>query len=311
MASKRPSIRSAADEPPAYQTTLPTTSLSKPIPEEDSEERNSPIESRSRRQKARPSSSRHEYDRDDSDEPPAGDCRGGKQNATATRSHQDDGRGRGLYDQDDSDEPPAGDRRGGKQKASARPSRCDDRRRRYDSRDDDRYGGSRRDHGNKARDQSESRSRSRSRDRASSTALVKYGGSSRALSKRDGRSKTGTKDKGSSRAKHDHSDDEEEEVIKIARYIAIDIDELYSDDVERLCELLDVRASKVKQWCERELVRKDKTTGLIDFKRLIVAVDEEDAKKLRRLTKKLEEEAQAERRYGGHSQHRGHDCSRA
>lgn len=88
--------------------------------------------------------------------------------------------------------------------------------------------------------------------------------SSRDVSKRDSRSKANTKGAGSSRARYGHSDDEEEEeVIKISRYIAVDFHELDTECVEDLCELLDVRASKVKQWCERELIRKDNTTGCL------------------------------------------------
>ncbi|MCJ1428080.1 hypothetical protein MMC29_005988 [Sticta canariensis] len=274
MASRRPSRRSAAGEPPAYQTAVPKTSLTRYIPEEDSEDNSPPKESRSRKSRPQPRSSRREDDKDDSVELPAKSRRGGKQPATATSSRRDDD---------------------------------DDRRGRYDSDDDDRYGGSRRDHGNRARDQSRSRSRSRNRDRTRTTALVKHGESSKAVSKWDGRSKADARSKGSSRAKHDHFDDEEEEeVIKISRYIAVDIDEVHPGCVEQLCELLDVRASKVKQWCERELIRKDNTTGLLDLKCLISKVDEEDAKKLTRFVKKLADEAKAAKIDGGHNQHPGH-----
>ena len=280
MASRRPSKRSAAGEPPAYQTAVPKTSLTKYIPEEDSEDNSPPKESRSRKSRQsrpQPRSSRREDDKDDSDELTAKSRREGKQPARATSSRHDD--------RDDRD----------------------NRRGRYDRGDDDRYGGSRRDYGNRARDQSESRRRSRNRDRTRTTALVKHGESSKAVSKWDGRSKADARSKGSSRAKHDHSDDEEEEeVIKISRYIAVDIDEVNPDCVEELCELLDVRASNVKQWCERELISNDNTTGLLDLKRLISKVDEEDAKKLRRFVKKLADEAKAAKIDGGHNQPRGH-----
>lgn len=302
MASRRPSKRSAADEPPAYRTAVPKSSLTKFIPEEDSEDNSPPKESRSRKSKPQPRSSRRD-DKDDSDELPAKSRRGGKQPRSSRRD-----------DEDDSDELPAKSRRGGKQPAKATSSRRDDRddrRGRYDSGDDDRYGGSRRDNGNRARDQSESRSRSRNRDRTRTTALVRHGESSRAVSKWDGRSKATARSKGSSRAKRDPSDDdEEEEVIKISRYIALDIDQLDRDCVEELCELLDVRPNKVKQWCERELIRKDNTTGLLDIKPLISKVDEEDAKKLRRFVKKLADEAKAAKLLdSGHNQHQGHSHS--
>lgn len=142
--------------------------------------------------------------------------------------------------------------------------------------------------------------------------MGKHGESSRAVSKRDIRSKADGIGKGSSRAKQGNPDDEEEEeVIKITRYIAANFDELEPETVERLCELLlDVRASKVKQWYERELIRRDLNTGLMDIKRLVSAVDEEDAKKLRRLMKHPEEENKVARMYGGHNQDRGYDRSR-
>lgn len=109
-----------------------------------------------------------------------------------------------------------------------------------------------------------------------------------------------------------HSDDEEEEeVIKISRYIAADFHELDRDSVEELCKLLDVRASKVKQWCERELIRKHSTTGLIDMKRLMNVVDGgEDAKKLQRFVKKQEDENKAAMVSGGQSQHYCYDHAR-
>lgn len=137
--------------------------------------------------------------------------------------------------------------------------------------------------------------------------MVKHGESSKAVSKRDGRSKADSRSKRSSRAKHDHSDDdEEEEVIKISRYTAVDIDEMRPGAVEQLCELLDVRASKVKQWCDRELIRADKTRGALDVKRLISTVDEEDAKKLRRFVKKIADEDAMAKMTGGHIIHPGH-----
>lgn len=274
MASGEPSKRSAANEPPAYQADPSESIFGQEISEKDSEDSSPPRELRSRRQKTQPSSSR---------------------------------RGHDGYS---SNESPAGDRHGGKQEAKVKSSRHDDRRGKYDSGDDDRYGGSRRDHGNKARDQRESRSRSRSRDRVTTTALGKHGESSRAVIKRYGPSKADGTGKGSSRAKHGNPDDEkEEEVIKITRYIAADFDELEPESVERLCEVLDVRASKVKQWCEREFIRRDLTTGLMDIKRLLYVLDEKDAKKLRRLMKQLEEKNKVARMYGGHNQDRGYDHS--
>lgn len=272
MASRRPSKRSAATQPPAYQTVLPKTDLTKKIAEQDSEDNGPPKESRSRTQNTQTASSRH------------------------------------RYNDYNSDEPPAGDRRGGNQKATARSSHYDDRRGRYDSGDNDRYGGSRRDNGNRARNQSESRSRSRSRDRASTKALMKHGESSRALSRQDSRSKANAKGKGRRQARHDDSDDEEE-VIKIGRYMAADFDDLEPDFVEEVCKLLDVRASKIKNWCERDLIRIDNTTGGIDMKRVLSVVDKEDAKKLERFLKKAEDEEKLNKMYGGHNQHHGHDRS--
>lgn len=284
--------------------------MAKYIPEEDDEDDDPPRELRFPRNNPQPSSSRRRHDDSEDDRPP-------KESSPRRQRPQRSGSRRG-YDENDSDEPPSRDSRADKKKAKAKSSRSDDRRLRYDSVDDDRYGASRRDGGNRARDQSESRSRSRSRNRSRSqsrrrdaTALVRHGESSRAASKWDGRSKAvAKKGKGHSRAKHSHSDDEEdeEEVIKIARYIAVDIDELGPDCVDGLCELLEVKVGKVKQWCERELIRKDNTAGSVDLKRLVNAVDEEDAKKLRRFMKKMENENKAAMVHGGHDQHlgRGH-----
>lgn len=137
---------------------------------------------------------------------------------------------------------------------------------------------------------------------------MKHGESSRALSRQDSRSKANAKGKGRRQARHDDSDDEEE-VIKIGRYMAADFDDLEPDFVEEVCKLLDVRASKIKNWCERDLIRIDNTTGGIDMKRVLSVVDKEDAKKLERFLKKAEDEEKLNKMYGGHNQHHGHDRS--
>lgn len=271
MASKKPSKGGAASGPPGYQTRLPKSTLSKYTPEEDSEDDGPPQESRARNQKPQAS------------------------------------RGRGGYGSEDSEEAPPRDRRGGKQKASGQSSRRDDRRARNDSDDDDRYGQSRRDNGNRARDrrESRSRSRSRSRNRGGTTAMVRRGESSRVVSKRDDRSR----DTGSSRKKKSRSDDEEdEEVIKISRFAPADFEELDPAAVEEICHLLAVRASKVKQWCDRDLIRVDKTTGHLDVKRLTSVLDDDDARKLKRFMKKLEDTLKTDKIIGGgQSSHHGHD----
>ncbi|MCJ1269039.1 hypothetical protein MMC22_008927 [Lobaria immixta] len=310
LASRRPSKRSAANEPPAYQTVLPNTSLTKKIAEEDSEDNGPSKESRSRSQKTRTFSSRHGHDKYDSEESLAGDRRGGKEKTTAQSSRGDDTRRR--HHDDDHDRygrsrrdngNRARDRSRSRNKATAKSSRSDDTRTRHHDDDNDRYGRSRRDNGNRARDRSESR------HRAATKALTVYGESSRALTRRDSRSKTDAKGKGRRRAKHDDSDDEEDEVIRITRYIAADFDQVLPHDVEELCELLDVRASKVKRWCERNLIRFDNTTGLLDLRRLVSELDEEDAKKLKRYMKKLEDERKAGQIYGARSQRSGQDHS--
>lgn len=231
-----------ADAPPAYQTVLPKTSLfNYVLKDEDSRDQGRSKESRLRTQKPQPSSSRREYDKDESDKLPAEE------------------------------------RRRDRQKTTTKPSHLGDRRSEYGSRDDGIYGGSRWNNGNRARDQTQSRYSSRT------AALVKHGESSRAVSKRDSRSKAYTKSTGSTRAKDRHSDVEEE--ITISRYIAADFDELLPESVLELSNLLDVRVGKIKQWCERDLIRRDNATGLIDIQPLVKEVDEEDAKKLKRFMK--------------------------
>lgn len=119
------------------------------------------------------------------------------------------------------------------------------------------------------------------------------------MTKRDSRSRADAKGTGSSRAKHSHSDeDEDEEVIKISRYSSADFDELDFYYVMGLCKALDVRVTKVKQWCERDLIRRDNTTGFIDLNRLLNVLDEEDAKKLQKHVKKLVDEHKVTKMYG-------------
>lgn len=136
--------------------------------------------------------------------------------------------------------------------------------------------------------------------------MVKRGESSTAVTKRDTRSRADAKTTGSSRARRGYSDDEED-VIKISRYTTIDFHNMNPDAVEMLCKCLDVRASKVKQWCERDLIRHDKITGLLDAKRLIDVVDEEDAKKLRRFIDQMKNKKEARMISGAHIQHGRHD----
>ncbi|MCJ1464990.1 hypothetical protein MMC07_003605 [Pseudocyphellaria aurata] len=183
--------------------------------------------------------------------------------------------------------------KGGKEKA--------DRRVRHDSDDDDRYGRSRRDNGNRARDRSESRSRSRTRHET--RTMVKRGESSRAGDD----DRWNNTDLSRAKRRPSNTNDEEEDIIKISRYITADFKDMASKSVEELCALLDVREGKVKQWCDRGLIRIDNTTKHLDAKPLIAQLDAEDARKLERFLEKVRMRREVGKIQGGGGRDKHYD----
>ncbi|MCJ1228522.1 hypothetical protein MMC12_005183 [Toensbergia leucococca] len=297
---------SSMPPPPNYKTLPPAGHTTKPIPEEDDSEYDEPPpksaaskparaakevalskpsrrddyddEPRDRRQK----SSAKESRRDDSDEEsPVREERPRRKKMPAKSSRRDE------FDADsdaDSDnESPDRRKAERKKKTAAKSSRRNDSRDRDSSDDNDRYGASKRGRGNRARDRSE--------DRGNSRALVKRGVD------KGGKGRKSKRDKAMLKV--------DEDTITIQRFKPAKFSDLYSQDVDFLCDVMMCEPQKIAVYCKKGFICWDRSTSRMDVQGVLDILPDFEVERFEKAMKIAADRGAAARVLYGRSKYLG------